>query len=74
MLTKNRPFRIRLVATANDSRAFRRTGRRRLGQRMPLMQRAERVNLDARPIGNASAGESNTLAAYAGRLYAVVAT
>jgi hypothetical protein len=73
MLTRNRPFRIHLVATANNRHALRRTGRRHSGQVMPLMQQTETANVKARPFENAPAVESS-LAGYAGRPYAAVAT
>ena len=47
MFTRNRPFRIRLVANANNRRAFRRSARRRMGQGMPLTHQAERANVES---------------------------
>jgi len=74
MFTRNRPFRIRLVANANNRRAFRRSARRRMGQGMPLTHQAERANVESHAFGNASPRENNALAVFAGRLYAAVAT
>ena len=74
MFTRNRPFRIRFVANANNRRPFRRSERRRMGQGMPLMHQAERAKVEAQPFGNASPCANNSVAAFAGRLYAAVAT
>jgi len=74
MLKRNRSFRIRLVAHANNRRTFRRSARRRMGQGMPLTHQAERANGESHPFGNASPRENNPLAAFAVSLYVAVAT